>query len=163
MYRIWISVFLMLVTGANCNGAEIQATQQQINNHKIEEAQQPPLQPSQQFKEPRQAENDEDKKPEVSDNPFKPVKPEKVDKDLKVNTIRQRLEESAKSTEDINLQFRDIKIFILWGFAVIFSAVAILIGLIFWDRRIALINIYEIIRRLEKIEGMLREIVKKRI
>ena len=172
MRIIWISLVLMLATITIGHGEVIHATQEEINQHRLHESQQPVS--------PKQGDNSDIKKLDKLDNADKLDKPDKQDKldksdksdksDIikvdtfsKINADHQHLDNFSKQFEDINRQFRRLLVFILWGFAVIFSGFALLVGFILWDRQTALENTYEMIRRLEKIEGILREIIKTRV
>ena len=55
-------------------------------------------------------------------------------------------------------QIDDIKIFLLWGFGILFTLMATLIGFVLWDRRTAMAPV---IYRTERIELALKQLAIK--
>jgi hypothetical protein len=77
-----------------------------------------------------------------------------------------RLEEGQKSLQrqidelrtSLQRQMDDIKTFLLWGFGILFTLMATLIGFVLWDRRTAMAPV---IQRTERIELALKQLAVK--
>jgi hypothetical protein len=77
-----------------------------------------------------------------------------------------RLEEGQKSLQRqidelrtaLQRQIDDIKTFLLWGFGILFTLMATLIGFVLWDRRTAMAPV---IYRTERIELALKQLAIK--
>jgi hypothetical protein len=77
-----------------------------------------------------------------------------------------RLEEGQKSLQrqidelrtSLQRQMDDIKTFLLWGFGILFTLMATLIGFVLWDRRTAMAPV---IQRTERIELALKQLAIK--
>jgi len=73
-----------------------------------------------------------------------------------------RLEEGQKALQK---QIDDLRVFMLWGFGILFGGMGILIGFVIWDRRTALSPAIrkskELEEKEEKIEKALKELAAK--
>ncbi len=72
---------------------------------------------------------------------------------------------TEKQIEGLEKQIDDLRVFMLWGFGILFGGMGILIGFVIWDRRTALApaikRTTELEEKEEKIEKALKELASK--
>lgn len=78
---------------------------------------------------------------------------------------RERLIRLETKVEGIEKRIDDLRVFMLWGFGILFGGMGILIGFVIWDRRTALapaVRKYrELEEREERMERALKELAEK--
>jgi hypothetical protein len=177
---ILVSIVMLFITINTSFAIEIQATPDDIARHNA-------LQ-SERLKSPEQVENskpasadlnmpqnamrqkDAVKADKNSRTLFKPKLKDNVNHQIDNgvdNGVENGVENKAENRQvgNIDQQFRDLKILIIWGFVIIFSAMAALLGYIIWDRQTLLIPAIkrsdEMVNRQKRIERSLNDLAAK--